>query len=142
MLMKRRYNYIIHRYIKKIFKLNMEIKTYRPSNKMVLSKGSLAYQYDVERYPIIKPLPEFLNTSHMIVRFVPPNIYPPTTLFNLHTIYGYYIEKHNLYMVSDIEIHHTTALERRNLLQSNHSIDMEITQFITNHTDKTIWYYV
>jgi hypothetical protein len=132
--LKYRYNCKLINHKIKYNKILNEIKTYKPNkNTIILSKGSLNYQYNKQQYTNIHPrhlLPfELLLYNNFLLREKADGILIhnlPTSITPYHiSLYNYeikaeYIEDLDLYLVFDIDIPNTSIIERYNILRNMH----------------------
>lgn len=120
-------------------KLIDEIKYYEPNHIKVLQNGSLNYQYEHDKFPIIKTHC-FSNYKSIITNIMPLYVQPSTDIFKNYNIYAEYIEEFDIYLVHDIEIPWTTEKERRDLLKNSHKC-CEFNDYLSDD-NISLWFYL
>ena len=155
--MKSVYNKKINSHYSYYSKVLHEIKYYEPNHIKVLQKGSLNYQYNRDKFPIIKQHC-FTKYEKIVTNTIPQHVYPPSKLLWSTEVYAEYIDKFDIYIVHDIDIQYTTKDERSAIIRNLHvhddfnvfyycSKNMPITISLNDNTvitlpSRPLWFYL
>lgn len=131
---KRKFKKVYIERTNKMSNLLNEIRTWAPnSNIPVLTNGSYLYQLNKQKFtslPSRHLLPGEINIYNkfllrekpdgILINNLPVGIFPYTDIIANYQVSAEYIEELDLYLVFDIDIPHTTILERYNILRHAH----------------------
>ena len=115
------------------FPVLQELVNFAPSNKLVLRKGSLNWQYKKNKFTNLPPrhlLPYEINiydnfllrlkADGILVNNLPINITPKFEEIVIRQVKAEYIEELELYLIFDIDIPNTSIVTRYEILRDNH----------------------
>lgn len=110
-----------------------ELLNFKPSDKPILSKGSINWQINKQRFTNLQPrhlLPYEFNiynnflirekVNGILVNNLSTNIYPVCNDLIHYCVKAEYVENLDLYFVFDIDKPNTTIIERYNDIRSSH----------------------
>ena len=115
------------------FPVLQELVNFAPSNKLVLKKGSLNWQYKKNKFTNLPPrhlLPYEINiydnfllrlkADGILVNNLPISITPKFEEIVARQVKAEYIEELELYLIFDIDIPNTNIINRYEILRNNH----------------------
>jgi hypothetical protein len=131
----------------KMYELHNDIKNFKSNDNIpVLKKGTYKYQIESQQFLNIKSKYIVFNEINNYNTFLlkknydgihidnlPLTIYPHNSIISNYQIKGEFVEKYNLYLISDINIPDTTIIERYYILRNLHSYTKDIN--INNNCD-------
>jgi hypothetical protein len=147
---KRKFKNIYIERTTKMFHLLNEIRTWAPNNNIpVMANGSYLHQLNKQKFSNLPPrhlLPGEINVYNqfllrekpdgILINNLPVGIFPFTDIISNYQVSAEYIEELDLYLVFDIDIPHTTILERYNILRQAHpSTHKTVLQSVDNLED-------
>jgi len=110
-----------------------ELLNFKPSDKPILSRGSINWQINKQKFTNLQPrhlLPHEFNiynnflirekVNGILVNNLSTNIYPVYNDLINYCVKAEYVENLDLYFVFDIDKPNTTIIERYNDIRSNH----------------------
>jgi hypothetical protein len=98
----------------KILPILYELNNYKPSKIKVLSKGSLNWNYNNQKFNNV--LDKKLYVDGIYINMMPSNVCPPFPLN--YIVKGIYNNELKLYVIDDIDIPNTLIEERQKFLLS------------------------
>lgn len=135
----------------KFFPVIEELLNFKPSSKPILSKGSINWQINKQRFTNLQPrhlLPHEFNIYNnflirekvdgILVNNLSTNIYPVCNDLIHYNVNAEYIENLDLYFVFDIDKPSTTIIERYNDIRSSHPYTNKTNLEIVKTTDELI----